>query len=291
LLRSQKAQRIEELTQKLSQLKEQKSRIDGEAYEWAEKRNQLNDQVKKLKTETLQLRAERDRINEKVKELKQQRTETSEKIHQKIEEMRKLNQESKDLAKKKPSRSHRALQKEAQSIEWKIQTTSLASEEYNELVEHVRELETQIVVHEKLERLNQRILELRAEAKALKAAKEQAHRQLTDDAHRSQEIHQKMLEKMEQSGRLKTDADGMHKQFLEAKEKARPLQEEISRVANELRLLKDEIIQEERKERQQDQEALRETLEKQAREKLKRGEKLSWEEFQLVAEKGVASED
>jgi uncharacterized coiled-coil DUF342 family protein len=100
-----------------------------------------------------------------------------------------------------------------------------------------------------------------------------------------------MLEKIEQSKKLKADADNMHKQFVEVKERTRPLQEEIVVIANQLRQLKGEIQQEEQKERQRGQEALRETLEKQAREKLKRGEKLSWEEFQLLAEKGVASED
>jgi uncharacterized coiled-coil DUF342 family protein len=100
-----------------------------------------------------------------------------------------------------------------------------------------------------------------------------------------------MLEKIEQSRKLKVDADNMHKQFVEVKERTKPLQKEIAVTANQLRQLKGEIQQEEQKERQRGQEALRETLEKQAREKLKRGEKLSWEEFQLLAEKDVASED
>jgi uncharacterized coiled-coil DUF342 family protein len=282
---------IEELTQKLSTLREQKSKLDNEAYEWAEKRNKLNDQVRNLRAEIQQLRDERDRVNGEVKELKQQRNETNERVHERIEEIKRLNQENKDLAKKEPSRSHQALQKEAESIDWRIQTTSLASAEYNELVEYVRQLETQLAVHKKLERLNQKILELRAEAEALKTANEQRHQQLTDNAHESQEVHQKMLEKIGQSKKLKTDADILHKQFVQAKEKTRPLQEEISTAASELRQLKREIMQEEQKERQQGQEALRETLEKQAREKLKRGEKLNWEEFQLLAEKGVASED
>jgi phosphoserine phosphatase len=282
---------IEELTQKLCTLKEQKGRIDSEAYEWAAKRNKLNDQVKNLQTETQRLRAERDRINEKVRELKQQRNETSEKIHEKTEEIRKLGQENKDLAKRKPSRSHQALQKEAESIDWRIQTSSLTSEEYKELVEQVKQLETQLAVHKKLEQFNQKIFELRAEIKALKTTNERRHQQLTDNAQESQQIHRRMLEKIEQSKKLKADADNMHKQFVEVKERTKPLQEEIAVIANQLRLLKGEIQQEEQKERQRGQEALRETLEKQAREKLKRGEKLSWEEFQLLAEKGVASED
>jgi uncharacterized coiled-coil DUF342 family protein len=55
--------------------------------------------------------------------------------------------------------------------------------------------------------------------------------------------------------------------------------------------LRGQIRAEEEKERKEDEEALRQTLEKQAREKLERGEELSWEEFQLLAGKEGTAED
>jgi uncharacterized coiled-coil DUF342 family protein len=291
LSKQQKTRVIEELTQKLSALKEQKSGLDGEAYRWAEKRDKLNEQVNSLRAEILVLRGERDRVNEKVKELKQQRNEMTTKIHEKIEEIKKLTQENKALEKKKPSRSHQALQKEVESIDWKIQTTSLTLQEDKELVEKVKQLETQLNVHRKLEQLTQKIAELRTEVKALKTENQLRHQELTKNAKQSQEIHRNMLERIEESKKLKNEADTIHKQFLEAKEKTRPLQDEITQIANQIRQLNEEIQEEEDREKRQSQDALRETLEKQAREKLKRGEKLSWEEFQLLAEKGIAAED
>jgi uncharacterized coiled-coil DUF342 family protein len=100
-----------------------------------------------------------------------------------------------------------------------------------------------------------------------------------------------MIGKIEDSKKYKIEADVMHKRFLEVKEKARPVEGEMMGLANEIRQLRAEIRVEEEKERKQDQDVLRETLERQAREKLKRGEKLTWEEFQLLAEKGVTAED
>jgi len=282
---------IEELTKKLSALKEQRDKLDAEAYEWAEKRNELNDKVKSLRDGILELRAERDRINDQVKELKQQRNDTTTRIREKIEEMKKLNQESKALAKKRPSRSHQALQKEVESIDWKIQTTPLTLQEDKELVGQVKELEAQLNVYRKLEQLAQKILELRKEVRALRSGNGLRHQKLTKNAEESQEIHRNMIGKIEDSKKYKIEADVMHKRFLEVKEKARPVEGEMMGLANQIRQLRAEIRVEEEKERKQDQDALRETLERQAREKLKRGEKLTWEEFQLLAEKGVTAED
>jgi uncharacterized coiled-coil DUF342 family protein len=282
---------IEELTKKFSELKEQKDKLDAEAYEWAEKRNKLNDKVKSLRDEALELRAERDGINDQVKELKKQRNDTTARIREKIEEIAKLNQETKALAKKRPSRSHQALQKEVDSIDWKIQTTPLTLQEDNELVGQVKELEAQLNVYRRLEQLAQKTLELRKEVKALRSENELRHQKLTENAEKSQEIHRNMIGKIEDSRNFKVEADGIHKRFLEAKERTRPVEHEMLGLANQIRQLRGEIRVEEEKERKQDQDALRETLERQAREKLKRGEKLTWEEFQLLAEKGVTAED
>jgi uncharacterized coiled-coil DUF342 family protein len=286
-----KAQVIEELARKLSDLREQKDKLDAEAYEWADKRNKLNDQVKGMRDAVLELRTQREKVNEKVKEFKQQRNETTRKIRDKIEEMEKLRQENRALIKKRPSRSHEALQKEVDSIEWQIQTTSLTLQEDRELVEKVKQLETQLSVHRKLEQLDRKILELGKEVKALRNENEFRHKKLTENAEKSQEIHLNMFEKIKVLKKLKMEADDMHKRFLDAKEKARPVQDEIMGLANQIRQMRGEILAEEEKEKKQDQDALREMVEKQAREKLKRREKLTWEEFQLLAEKGVTAED
>jgi uncharacterized coiled-coil DUF342 family protein len=69
------------------------------------------------------------------------------------------------------------------------------------------------------------------------------------------------------------------------------VEDDVLELTTQIKQLRGEIRVEEEKERKQDQDALRETLERQAREKLKRGEKLTWEEFQLLAEKGISTQD
>jgi uncharacterized coiled-coil DUF342 family protein len=117
------------------------------------------------------------------------------------------------------------------------------------------------------------------------------HEELTENAQKSQQIHAKMLEKIEDSKKFKTEADSLHKLFLQTREEARPIREEFLEISNQIRTLSMEIQREENDKKKKSEGALREKLEKQAREKLKRGEKLTWEEFQLLAEKGMTAQD
>jgi uncharacterized coiled-coil DUF342 family protein len=282
-----KRQQIEESNEKLSLLREQTDKLEAEASELAERRDKLNERFKKLREETTELKLERDKANEKVRELKLKRDEAKAAIHQRIEELKDIRQEIKNLADKKPSKPLQFLQEQFDSIEWKIQTTSLSLEEEKELVEQVRQTETQLKVYRKLALLKQKSLELQTEIKTLQAEGKTCHEALTEIAQKSQECHQKMLAKIEESKKIKIEADSLHKTFVQTREKTRPLQEQIAYTLNKMRQLKGEIREEQQKEKKQSEETIRNELEKQAREKLKRGQKLTWEEFQLLAEKGI----
>jgi uncharacterized coiled-coil DUF342 family protein len=291
LSKEQKKKQIEALTHKLSELRNLRDQADAEARQWADKRDKSNEQSRNLHTEASELRSRRDSLNEEVKDLKLQRSEFKERIRDKIEETKKLKQERRELASKKPSRSHHSLQNEVESIDWKIQTASLNMQEEKELVEQVKRLETQLNIYRKLESLNQKIQALQAEITDLETKSKLCHGKLTKTAHESQEIHHVMLEKMEELKELKTEADNQHKFFLQAREKTRTIQQEIIKTWTQVKQLQDELRAGEDQEKKHREDALRKKLEEQAREKLKRGEKLSWEEFQLLAEDGMETQD
>jgi uncharacterized coiled-coil DUF342 family protein len=158
-------------------------------------------------------------------------------------------------------------------------------------VEQVKQLETQLGVHKKFEHLRKTVQDERAQVTRLRTENQQSHQALTAQAQTSQELHSRMLAKVEEAKTAKTEADAIHKQFLEAKEKAKPVREQIISVTTEIRRLKGEAREEEQKERKHNEDELWKSLEEKAREKLKRGEKLSWQEFQLLAEKGVITQD
>jgi len=291
LSREQKNGMINELEEKLAALREKKTVAEEQARTFAEKRDKVNEKVRNIRTEIGQLRKERDEVNEKVKELKQHRNDLTSKIREKIEEIKKLGEKSRVIAKKKSSVDHRILQEEVESIDWEIQTTPHSLQEDKELVEKVMALEKQLSVHKKYERLAKMIRNLRSEVDKFKAESQGYHESLTADARKSQELHGKVLTKVEESKKLGAEADELHKQFVAARETARPLHNEIAAVFGEIKKLKGEMREEEEKEKKQSEDELRQAIENRAKEKLKRGEKLSWEEFQLLAEKGISTQD
>ena len=287
----QRTQMLQQLDQKRTSLLEEEDSLHNLADKLAEKRNRLNERSRALREEVQQLRDERDQINNMVRTLKEKRNDLSAAMKERIERIKQLNEESKSIAEKKPRRSHKDLQEEVDSIDWKIQTTSHTLEEDKELVGKVKELETQLSVHKKFEHLRKTIQDLRAQVTRLRTESQQSHQALTAQAQKSQELHSKMLSKVEDAKAARAEADAIHKQFLEVKEKARPVGEQIVNITAEIRRLNGEIRAEEQEEKKHNEDELRQTLEQKAREKLKRGEKLSWQEFQLLSEKGVTTQD
>jgi uncharacterized coiled-coil DUF342 family protein len=164
-------------------------------------------------------------------------------------------------------------------------------QEEKELVERVKNAEVQLAKHRKIENRYQQIRELKTELNTLKTQEKQCHEELTKSARKSQQTHEKMLRKIDEAKKLSSEADSVHNLFLQKREEAKPLREEISKILNEIRQLRNQVKEEEKLEKEKNEETLREKLEKQAKEKLERGEKLTWEEFQLLAEKGMATQD
>ena len=282
---------IDELERRLSELKEQNDALDHDADQWAENRDKVNEQVHTLRAEAQKLRLERDDMNEQVKKMKQQRSQTASKTHEAIENLKKLDEESEKTAKNRPSRSRETLQKELDEIEWQIQTTSHTLQEDKELVEKVKQLETHLNIHKKLEKFYQKSSELRKKVRDLKAENQARHEKITQLAERSQQIHQQMIGKIEEARKKRKEADDLHKQFLDARQKTKPIRDEMANVHAQILQLRKEVQEELQQKKKDNENALKQTLEELAKEKLRRGEKLSWDEFKLLEEKGMIQQD
>ena len=241
--------------------------------------------------EISELKRERDEANERVKDLKLNRDEVKARIQQRIQELKNLSGEIKTAADKRPSGTQQALQQQFDEIEWKIQTNPTSLQEERELIEQVRQVETQLNIYKRLEQLRQKGLSTRAEIKALRVQGQSYHDILTKTAQKSQECHEKMISKIEESKRVKAEADSLHQTFMQTRERTRPIQEEIVALSDQIRQVKGEVRQKEEEEKKQAEGAILSELESRARNKLKRREKLTWEEFQQLAEKGIDTED
>jgi uncharacterized coiled-coil DUF342 family protein len=284
LTQQQKPDEIARLTQRLAALREQIDNANAEIQKHVEKRDKLNEQFKKLRGEIRELKNERDILNEKVKTLKQQRDDARAKIRANAEEIKLHSQKITELKKKTPRESRHNLQKEFEDIEWKIQTTPLDMQEEKRLVENVKQLETSLNIYKKIDVHVEKISELQKAHETLEAAAESAHQQLTEIAERSQAIHAKMIAKISESKNIKDEADSVHGAYVQAKEQAKPLREEFKRLTEHRKKLQDAVREADEKRKKTAEQALKETLGSQARDKLQRGEKLSWDEFKLLAD-------
>jgi len=306
----QKPIKIEDIYQQIEKLREQANKTDAQNQKRIEERNQLNDQVKKTHEEINALKIERDTINEKVKLLKQQRDEIRAKTAPITEEINRIKEKIDVLKKKVPRERQQDLQEELDAIEWKIQTTSLPLEEEKELIENVKQLETLLKSYKKIDLKYQKIKTLQSQRQAIEAEADVFHKELTDLAKKSQDIHSQMIEKVNAAKVSRAQADGLHQAYIQGKEEILAFHVKIAELTGQIRGLKAAMYEEEklrriaaqqaRKERESEakeresaakvtqqatkekQQAIKEKLGAEAREKLQKGEKLSWNEFQLV---------
>jgi len=306
----QKTVRIVDINQQIEKLRKQTETASAQITKHIEQRNQLNDLVKKTHQEINDLKTERDSINEKVKLLKKQRDEIRVTATPIIEKINARKEKIAEYKKKVPRERQQDLQQELEAIEWKIQTTSLDLQEEKRLIENVKELETLLSAYKKIDKQNEKIKDLIIQRKAIEDEADVFHNQLTDLAKKSQDIHTKMIEKVNAVKISRAQADGLHQAYIKTKEEIVLMQVKIAELTGQLRGLKTAMYEEEKirrlasqqayrerqnafKEREkaaeeqqqvvkEKQQAIKEKLGAEAKEKLKKGEKLSWNEFQLA---------
>ena len=278
-------QRIEELNRKLTSLKEKRGKLNLEARGWAEKRNSLHEQIKALRAEVADLKVKRDALNERVKELKNLRDQARVERRDKRTQILKLKEKLKRLTEKKPLRNMRDVESEIERLEWKIQTTSFPVHEEKLLIDQVRVLETQLSIHRQIQNLNTTFFELQTEEKALETRANLHHEKLSELAEQSQSFHEQMAKLLDKIDALRAKADATHQKYVEIKQQAQTDRQEQTELLCQSKSLKQELRDVEEKKQAKRQRELRKDLVEKASEKLKRGEKLSWEEFKILAEK------
>jgi uncharacterized coiled-coil DUF342 family protein len=298
-------QQIEAVSKKLTTLKDDLNKTHQEIVRCKENRDQLNEKVKTLRQEIGAIKKERDRLNESVKTLKQQRDEVRAQMAPFIEVIKEHSQKVRDLKAKRSGERRQDLQKAFDALEFQIATTSLDLKEEKRLIDQVKEIEVQLSVYKKIDQHLKKINEVKTELKVLEDKADLYHRELTENAKKSQELHAGMLGKFEEMKKLRDEATNLHLQFLLNREKIKPLHEEIGRSLDQRQKLFG-LRQEQFTERQKQFEANKMEIEKQkrakeqeikekmgsaVREKLQRGEKLDWREFQLLASDEAETED
>jgi uncharacterized coiled-coil DUF342 family protein len=280
-------QKIKNLNQKLNPIKEERNRLNLEAKKWADKRNALNNEVKSLRTEASSIREKRDALNEQVRQLKKLRDEVGTRRKEKRDRISRIGEKLGGLTEKRSMRDLRAIERQIEDLDWKIQTTSLPVKEEATLVNRVRELEAQLSTLKKIRKLKKELHRLQANDRQLGAETKALHEKLSELAEQSQKFHEQMLETTDKARKLQTEADDFHKKYVETKQQAQELHQKCIELLKQIRIIEREQKENADKKEVERQNELQKKLEERALTKLERGEKLMWEEFKILAEKGM----
>jgi len=300
---NQTPSQISNINIQIDKLKQQIHENSEQIKKFIEKRDQLHEKVRKSRDEINQLKVERDALNVRVRELKQQRDAVRVNVNPIMDEVKALNDKIDTLKKNLPRINRREIQQELDAIEWKISTTSLDLQEERRLIDNVKELETQLIGYKKIAIQNKKIKDLIEHRKTFDAQADVFHKELTDLAKKSQDLHAVLMEKSSTMCREHLEADGLHQAFIKAKEQNNLMYEQIRQLISQATGIRvalrdqyhirrkedqdrrkgdDEKRRLEQAERAVKEQAIKEKIGTEAREKLNRGEKVSWDEFAMM---------
>jgi len=294
---------ISNINTQIDKLKEQTREANAQIKKYIEKRDELHVKVRKTREEINQLKVERDVLNERVKLLKEQRDAIRVNVTPIMSEVNALNEKIEGLKKNLPRISQRDLKQELDAIEWKIATTTMDLKEEKRLIDNVKELEIQLSGYKKIATQRKKIKELIEHRKTFDIQADEFHKELTELAKKSQDLHAVMIEKINAMKRDRAEADSLHQSFIKAKEQNNAVYDQIRvliaqstgiRVGmrdqyytrrkedDAKRKVEDEKRKQEQAERTVKEQAIKQKIGSEAREKLNRGEKVNWEEFALM---------
>jgi uncharacterized coiled-coil DUF342 family protein len=283
-------QKIEEFNRQLVALKQERNQLSNEARNWAEKRNAIHEQIKTLRREAKSLKEKRDATNQKVRELKSLREQSRTEQKEKRAQLSKTKEKMQVLLEKKPPRHLRDIQKDIETIDWKIQTTPLSVKEEKVLVDQVRTLEKQRVIQKRLQELKNTTMTMQSEERALATRAKLSHEKLEELAEQSQKFHEQMVNQLTMAQNLKIKADTAHQKYLELRQKANETHQKYVKLLQQIDSLRQEIQKKNEEQQAKRQQELLEEATKKAQEKMKRGQKLTWDEFKLLTEQEPATE-
>ncbi len=279
--------RICDLRHELTSLKENRDDANREARKWIEIRTAGLDHLKKFREEIKNLREKRDTLNEEVQKLKNLREQAKSKRNEKQKEISVLEEKMRPLIKNKPAGDITDIQKEIEEIDWKIQTALISSNEEKYLVDQVKTLETHLLIYRQLQKTGKRIAELKAEKRSLSEEARLHHEKLSELAKQSQKLHEEMINMTKEIHNIQNEANNAHKKYLEAKQHSHLIHQKYVESLSQIKSLEQGIRRTEEEKKAEIELGMREKLKQKSLEKLKRGEKLAWAEFQILTEEGL----
>jgi uncharacterized coiled-coil DUF342 family protein len=273
---------VENLDDSIVSLRIRRNQLDDQAKNLAKKRDELNSHFQKLREQIQELKKKRDSFNQQVRELKEKREEARKKLVDKRGETDSIRKIVLNLE-KRASGSYLELRKKMDDLEWRIQTNALSPKEEARLIGQIKGFESRVVIHEKIRELKDKAIMLQAGMGAARLKANEAHGKMSELVKESELYHEKMLEAVKQASEIKSKADEIHREYVLLKKEADAAHIEYVKAKES----RQRMVMEDQMKRLKKEQEVKHKIESAAEEKLKRGEKLSLDEFRTLVEKGL----
>jgi len=279
---------INELEKQAAPLREERNQLNDESRNWIEKRDSFNTEIKRLREAAFSYKDKRDDLNKVVKELKSKRDQTKEELLTKREQLNSISERIWKFESKVTLRE-RAARRQFRELEWKLQTNSFSLAEENQIIVKVKSLELELANYRGLLGLKKEAHRLLTEIKELQSAIGKHHSDLSRLAKDSQECHEHMINLFVKTDQLSEEAGDSHQNYIEVRRKATVLHKSHSKLIARIKEIELLIRKTDGNvHREQIRKALqsRKRLGETAEQKLQMGEKLTFEEFKILLERG-----
>ncbi|WP_455364639.1 coiled-coil protein [[Eubacterium] cellulosolvens] len=280
------SQKIEDLMKQNTEYRNQRNSIVKNLEEYVRKRDKSNEEFQKRKILIQQLKEKRDALNIRVQEYKKERNNTRELIAKKRKESEALQQELEKLKGQFPGK-YEETKNEIKKLEWQIQTEPVSLSQERALVSKIANLEAGIAIQKRRYDLREKIRRIRNEIKDLSDKAAQFHTKLEEIVAESENYHNQMLNLVNEATLYKEEADKAHQNFVNAKNEANDLQQHILLISAQIKGVKKSVNETAKREQLEKEQEIKKKIEDSATGKLKKGERLSFDEFKILIEKGA----
>ncbi len=270
----------EKLKIESERFKEKRNKLNQKASKLSIKRDELNQKARELVNSAQAHKKERDKYNEKVSEYKAKRDELNEKANKVYARLDKLRKKS-----NAKGSSIDELRREIDKLEFRQQTEVLSIDKERQLVDRISSLQEKYLKKKVQLEQDTELKALLEKAQTLWSQASEYHERVTEYANSAQEKHEKMIAAFREVDQIRTDADNVHKEFINTQESADEIHSKFIKTQKEIRDFDKLIVSLKRKSRKDKEDKKRRDTRKKAEEiydQFKKGEKLSTEDLLLL---------
>lgn len=268
VVKAELREKKKELLEEIRKLEKEATPLKSELKKLSSEKRELINRIKRLNTSAEELKTQRNELNSKVKEMK------SEKENIK-KEMDALFSEYKKQKEITPNNSNfRALEKEMNRLEWKLQTSVLNVAKEDEIVKKIEQVKSQLSTSKVLIDTMKKIdfQKLRLKRVGVKIAKYSA---------KAQEYHNSFLETIKEIRKLEDEIEEINKKKTGAEAKFESLEKKLKESDSDFKDTLAQLGEKDKVEKEKEEDALRRTAVS-LYDEFKKGKKLTTEDLYLL---------